>query len=173
MPDWTALSYTVWGHLERPVTPRVVFCKNFIIFFSFIFISWRLITLQYCSDFCHTLTWSSHGFTCVPHPDPLSCLLLHPIPLGLPSAPALSTCLMLPTWVVVCFTLDSILVSMLFFQNIPPSPSPTESQSLFCTSGSLFLFFCKNFRQDQLMAGHRVCWCKPPPSLRLSFLTCE
>ena len=27
--------------------------------FSFIFISWRLITLQYCSGFCHTLTWIS------------------------------------------------------------------------------------------------------------------
>ena len=25
-------------------------------FFSFIVISWRLITLQYCSGFCHTLT---------------------------------------------------------------------------------------------------------------------
>ena len=25
-------------------------------FFSFISISWRLITLQYCSGFCHTLT---------------------------------------------------------------------------------------------------------------------
>ena len=37
-------------------------------FFSFIFISWRLITLQYCSGFCHTLTWISHGFTCIPHP---------------------------------------------------------------------------------------------------------
>ena len=40
-------------------------------FFSFIFISWRLITLQYYSGFCHTLTWINHGFTCVPHPDPL------------------------------------------------------------------------------------------------------
>ena len=27
-----------------------------ILFKSFIFISWRLITLQYCSGFCHTLT---------------------------------------------------------------------------------------------------------------------
>ena len=36
------------------------------VFFSFIFISWRLVTLQYCSGFCHTLTWISHGFTCVP-----------------------------------------------------------------------------------------------------------
>ena len=29
---------------------------EFFFFFSFIFISWRLITLQYCSGFCHTLT---------------------------------------------------------------------------------------------------------------------
>ena len=63
-----------------------------------IFISWRLITLQYCSSFCHTLTWITHGFTCVPHPDHLSHLPPHPIPLGLSSAPALSTCLMHPTW---------------------------------------------------------------------------
>ena len=68
----------------------------FFIFFPFIFISWRLITLQYCSDFSHTLTWISHGFTYIPHPDPPSHLPLHPIPLGLPSAPALSTCLMHP-----------------------------------------------------------------------------
>ena len=32
---------------------------------------------------------------------------------------------------VICFTLDSILVSMLFSWNIPPSPSPTESKRLF------------------------------------------
>ena len=52
----------------------------FFIFFSpFIFISWRLITLQYCSGFCHTLTWISHGFTCIPHPDPPSHLHPHPI----------------------------------------------------------------------------------------------
>ena len=60
-------------------------------FFSFIFISWRLITLQYCSGFCHTLTWISHGFTFIPHPDPPSRFPLHPIPLGLPSAPGPST----------------------------------------------------------------------------------
>ena len=69
----------------------------FIYFFIYFHI-WRLITLQYCSGFCHTLTWISHGFTCVPHPHPPFHLPLHPIPLGLPSAPALSTCLMHPTW---------------------------------------------------------------------------
>ena len=39
-----------------------------------------------------------HGFTCIPHPDPPSHLPLYSIPLGLPSAPGLSTCLMHPTW---------------------------------------------------------------------------
>ena len=53
---------------------------------------------SYCSGFCHTLTSISPGFTCVPHPDPPSHLPPHPIPLGLPSAPGLSTCLMHPTW---------------------------------------------------------------------------
>ena len=57
----------------------------------FIYFSWRLITLQYCSGFCHTLIWISHGCTCVPHPEPPSHLPPHPIPLGQPSAPALST----------------------------------------------------------------------------------
>ena len=50
------------------------------LFFPFIFISWGLITLQYCSGFCHTLTWISHGFTCIPHPDPPSYLPLYLIP---------------------------------------------------------------------------------------------
>ena len=67
-------------------------------FSFFFFFSWRLITLQYCSGFYHTLTWISHGYTCIPHPDPLSHLPLHLIPLGLPSAPGPSTCLMHPTW---------------------------------------------------------------------------
>ena len=75
-----------------------VFYFLFIFYFFIFLISWRLITLQYCSGFCHTLTWISHGFTCVPHPIPLSHLRLHPIPLGLPNAPGPSTCLMHPTW---------------------------------------------------------------------------
>ena len=51
-------------------------------FFSFICISWRLITSQHFSGFCHTLTWISHGVTCIPHPDPPSHLPLHLIPLA-------------------------------------------------------------------------------------------
>ena len=50
-------------------------------FFFFIFISWRLITLQYCSGFCHTLTSISHRFACVPHPNTPSHLPPYPISL--------------------------------------------------------------------------------------------
>ena len=67
-----------------------VLCLFLLIFF--------IIMFFICSGFCHTLKWNSHGFTCVPHPDPPSHLPLHPIPLGLPSAPAPSACVMHPTW---------------------------------------------------------------------------
>ena len=43
-----------------------------------------------------------------PIPIPTSHLPLHPIPLGLPSAPGQSTCLMHPTWAGFCFTIDNI-----------------------------------------------------------------
>ena len=48
------------------------FCLKSAVLFIYFFISWRLITLQYCSGFCHTLTRISHGFTCIPHPEPPS-----------------------------------------------------------------------------------------------------
>ena len=77
--------------------PFITWSSFMFYFCPFMFISWRLITLQYCSGFCHTLTWISNGFTCILHPDPPSHLSLRPIPLGLPSVPGLSTCLMHPT----------------------------------------------------------------------------
>ena len=73
-------------------------CSKSSFFVPFIFISWRLTTLQHCSGSCHTLTWISHGFTCIPHPNPPCHLPLYLIPLSLPSAPGPSTCLMHPTW---------------------------------------------------------------------------
>ena len=71
-------------------------CFFFLCFFFFFF-NWGLITLQYCSRFCHTFTWISHGFTCVPCPVPPSHLPPHPIPLGHPSSPW-APCLMHWTW---------------------------------------------------------------------------
>ena len=62
----------------------------FLKIYLFIYFNCRLITLQYCSGFCHTITWISHGCTCVPHPEPPSHHAPHPIPQDCPSAPALS-----------------------------------------------------------------------------------
>ena len=96
--DWT-VSFVSPALSGGFFTTSATWVAHFIdLFFSFIFISCRLITLQYCSSFSHTLTWISYGFTCVPHPDSPSRLPPHPIPLGLPSAPGPSTCLMHPTW---------------------------------------------------------------------------
>ena len=69
-----------WKSTRVVCSAQLLSCIQ-LFFFPFIFISWRLITLQYCGGFCHTLTWISHGFTCIPHPDPPSHLPLHPIPL--------------------------------------------------------------------------------------------
>ena len=96
--EWSILLLCTQYKFLMIIKINVLFFSPLYLFFSFIFISWRLITLQYCSGFCHTLTWISHGFICIPHPDPPSHLPLHLIPLGLPSAPGPSTCLMHPTW---------------------------------------------------------------------------
>ena len=71
----------------------------FFSFFPFIFISWRLITLQYCSGFCHTLTWISHGFICISHPNTPSHLPLYPAVAVLCSQESLQTCPnIIPAW---------------------------------------------------------------------------
>ena len=122
-----------------------VFITYFLIFlflflFHFFFFSWRLITLQYCSDFCHTLRRISHGFICAPHPEPPPTSL--PIP-SLWVFPVHQHRALVswsqPPGLTICFILDNIHISMLFSQIIPPSLSPIESKSLFYTSVSLFL----------------------------------
>ena len=59
-------------------------------FLIFIYFNWRLIILQYCGSFCHTLTRISHRCTYVSPPKTPSHLPPHSIPMGCPSAPALS-----------------------------------------------------------------------------------
>ena len=119
------------GIHDRPLSP----------FYLFIFISWRLITLQYCSSFCHTLTWISHGFTCILHPDPPSHLPLHPIPLGLPSAPALSTCLMHPTW-AGWWSVSPLTIYMFRCRSLWTAHPCLLPQSPKVCSVHLCLFFC-------------------------------
>ena len=111
-----------------------------LFFFPFIFISWSLITLQYCGVFVihwHESAMDLHVFPIpIPPPTFLSTWSLWVFPVH--QARALVSCIQ--PGLVICFTLDNIHVSMLLSRNIPPSPSPTESKILFCTSVSLFLF---------------------------------
>ena len=82
----TVILEQLWGtwNLNAYELPDSVYCLK-----GFLFVCLFYFTMLYW--FCHTLTWILNGCTCVPHPEPLSHLPPHPIPLGHPSAPALST----------------------------------------------------------------------------------
>ena len=74
----------------------------------------------------------------IPPPTSLSTWSLWVFPVH--QARALVSCIQ--PGLVISFTLDNIHVLMLFSWNIAPSPSPTESKSLFYTSVVLtFLYF--------------------------------
>ena len=92
--------------------------------------------------FCHISTWIGHRYTCVP-----------PI-LNFPpsSLPTLFFWVVPEHWLWVLFFMHQtctgacifyIHVSMLFSQIIPPSPSSTESKSLFFTSMSPWHTACR------------------------------
>ena len=70
----------VWQERERCIMVLFVLINYF---------NWRVITLQYCSGFCHTLTWISHVYMCPPSWAP-SYLPPYPIPQGHSNALALS-----------------------------------------------------------------------------------
>ena len=70
-----------------------LFIYLFLILF-FLNFNWRLITLQYCGGFCHTLTNEpAMGEHVSPCPEPTTHLPSHPISLGCFSASALSALL--------------------------------------------------------------------------------
>ena len=80
----------------------------------------------FCSEFCHTLKWNSHGFTCVPHPDSPSHLPLYPLPLGLPSAPGPSACLMHPTWEGVFLNCQGFPHENKYITSVPQATFPSQ-----------------------------------------------
>ena len=108
----------------------VSICHLYFILFYFI--------LQYCSGFCHTLAWISHGFTLVPHPDPppaslpIPSLWVFPVhqPWALVSCIKTGLAIFSP-WQYTCF---NALLS--------DHPTLTFSQSPKVCSVYLCLFFC-------------------------------
>ena len=115
-------------------------------FFKFIYFNWKLITLQYCIGFAIHQHESVTGIDVFP--------ILNPLPPPSPYHPFGSSQGTSPKHPVSCikpgleihFIYDIIHVSMPFSQIIPPSPSPTESKSLFYTSVSLLLSRIKGYR---------------------------
>ena len=95
--------------------------------------------LQYCICFVihqHESAAGVHEFpTLNPLPPPSAYHLSGSSPCTSPKHPV--SCI--KHRLVIHFLHDSIHVSMPFSQIIPPSPSPTESKSLFYTSVSLLL----------------------------------
>ena len=113
--------------------------RNHFLFFKLIDFNWRLITLQYCGGFAIHWHESALGVH-VSH-------ILNPPLTSLPTLPSWlsqstgfecpASCIKLG--LVIYFTYGYIHVSMVFYQIIPPSPSPIESKSLFFISVSPLL----------------------------------
>ena len=112
----------------------------FILFLKLINFNWRLITLQYCVDFCHTLTWISHVCTCFPLPKSPCHLPPHPNPLGCPSALTLSALFHASNldWWSISYT----VTYMFQCYSLKPSHPCLPPQSPKACSLSLCLFSC-------------------------------
>ena len=119
--------------------PLVLF---YFLKYKFIYFNWRLVTSQYCIGFVIHQHASAMGVHVFP-------ILNPPLPPPSPYHPSGSSQCTSPKNPVSCiepglaihFLYDIIHVSMPFSQIIPPSPSPspTESKRLLYTSVSLLL----------------------------------
>ena len=139
--------HTLFPLLSPKIYPTTGCLENLDVFMKGLMGARRLITLQYCGGFFHTLTWISHGYTCVPHPEPPSHLPPHPIPQGHPSAPALST---LPHALNLDWRSVSHMIIYMFqcysLRSSHPRPLPQSPKRLFYASVSLLLSRIRGYR---------------------------
>ena len=122
------------------------FCEDFV--WSSCYISFQFylfifyFTILYW--FCCTLTCICCGCTCVPHPESSSHLSPYPIPLGHPSAPALSNlyhALNLDWWFVSHVIIYMFQCHSLISSNPRPLPQSPKDCSI-----HLCLFCCLKYR---------------------------
>ena len=130
--------------------------------YKFIYFSWRLITLQYCIGFAIHQHESTTGYTCVPHPEPLSNVPPCTIPLGHLSAPA-------PSILYHASNLDwwfiSYIILYMFLCHSPklshplPLPlSPKVRYTWFCFYFKIFSLKCGPFSKSLLNLS-QYCFC--------------
>ena len=123
---WT---WVYWLSLETLIS--ILFLKFLFIFFKSLEANYNIVVVFVIH--WHESAMDIHAFPIpIPPPTSLSTRSLWVFPVH--QARAVVSCIQ--PGLVICFTLDNIHVSMLFSWNIPPSPSPTESKSLFYTSVS-------------------------------------
>ena len=112
------------------------------IYYYFLFILFTYyFALQYCIGFpihWHESAMGAHVFPILKPPPPTPLSPYHLSGSSQCTSPEHPVSCIEPR-LVIHFLHDSIHVSMPFSQIIPPSPSPTESKSLFYTSVSLLL----------------------------------
>ena len=144
----------VWKGLNSPY--------SFFFFNLFIYFNWRLITLQYCGGFCHTLTWISHGCTCVSHPGPPSHLPHHSIPQGCPSTSVLSSVFHASTldW----WSISHMVIYVFQCHSLKSSHPRLFPQSPKVCSLSLCLFCCLAYKSVSSIA--QSCWTPHDPMNR-------
>ena len=109
----------------------------FLNFFSFYY-RYYFFTLQYCIGFATHQHESTMGVYVFPILNPPPTSPYHPSGSSQCTSPKHPVSCIEPG-LAIRFLYDIIHVSMPFSQIIPPSPSPTESKSLFYTSVSLLL----------------------------------
>ena len=99
---------------------------SFFIFLNF-FISWRLVILQYCSGFCHTLTWIRDGLYLFSVLLDWLSTVLQRMALGTVKVKLLSSVWLFATpWTVACQASPSMGFSPQAYWSGLPFPSPRD-----------------------------------------------
>ena len=123
-----------WSDLACTHARILIYLFNFIL----IYFNWRLITLQYRSVFCNTMTWISHGAHVALPPETCSQLPPHLITLGWSRALALSA--LLHAWNLDWWSVSHMVIYMFQFYSLKSSHPRLLPQSPKVCSLYLCLF---------------------------------